>query len=217
MNSKAPYRAVVVLSVGFILWTILNRFVIDPQAADFLSHKTALAHPLRLPAWLRMLDLHIAFACLALLAGALNFSQRLLRRNRRLHRAVGYVYLLSVLMVAMTSGYLAPYATGGRAVSMAFNLLNLLWMAITATALVQIRRRRIHQHRQWMVRSYAFCFTNLSIHVLETILTRAIGLRYETTYTISVYSTILLLAAVAELVVRRLFRDPPVGLQVESR
>ncbi|MFD2330965.1 DUF2306 domain-containing protein [Cohnella sp. GCM10020058] len=200
---KKPYRLLVALSAGLVAWTLLNRFAIDPGAVSFLAHKTGIAHPLRLPAWLRVLDIHIAGACLALLAGALNFADPPKGERRGRHRAVGYAYLISVLGVCITSGYMAPYATGGRPVSMAFNLLNLIWIAVTATALVQIKRRQVDRHRQWMIRSYAFCFTNVTIHLVETVLTRLHGMRYETAYAISVYATILILAAIAELIVRR--------------
>lgn len=211
MKRTTFYRAIVLVSVGFVVWTILNRFVFDPQAADFLARKTDLARPIRIPAWLRVLDVHIAFACLALLAGALNFSDRLRSRSRRLHRSIGYAYAASVLIVCVTSGYLAPYATGGRAVSMAFNLLNLIWLFVTITAIIRARRKQIQLHRQWMVRSYAFCFTNLSIHLLENALSRGFGLRYETAYAVSVYVTIALLAAIAEFINRRWFASPPAG------
>ncbi|MDG0811383.1 DUF2306 domain-containing protein [Cohnella rhizosphaerae] len=203
MNAKASLRAVVIVAIGFVVWTILNRLVFDPQFAAFLAHKTDLARPLRLTAWLRVLDVHIAFACLALLAGALNFAGRPPSERRTRHRAAGYLYLASVLIVVATSGYMAPYATGGRAVSMAFNLLNMLWIAVTLAALVTIRRKQVDRHRRWMIRSYAFCFTNLSIHLIETVLTRTFGMPYKTAYAVSVYVTILLLAAIAEWVVRR--------------
>lgn len=209
MNRTTFYRAVVLVSVGFVVWTILNRFVFDPQAADFLARKTDLARPLRLPAWLRVLDVHIAFACLALLAGALNFSDGLRRRGRRPHRAIGYVYAISVLIVCVTSGYLAPYATSGRAVSMAFNLLNLIWLFVTIAAIIRARHKQIRLHQQWMVRSYAFCFTNLSIHLLEKTLSGGFGLRYEAAYAVSVYATIALLAAIAEFINRRWFASQP--------
>ncbi|MBB6671927.1 DUF2306 domain-containing protein [Cohnella nanjingensis] len=208
MSGRGLYRIVAALAAGFVVWTLLNRLVFDPQAASFLSHKTALAHPLRLPVWLRVLDIHIVAACLALLAGALNFSDRLLRNHRLLHRVTGYVYIVSVLAVCVTSGYMAPYATGGRAVSMAFNLMNMAWIAMTVTALVQIRRRRVDKHRRWMVRSYAFCFTNLSIHALTWTLTRLLGLSYEAGYASSVFGTIVLLGLAAELVIRLFFRTP---------
>ncbi|CAI6059622.1 DUF2306 domain-containing protein [Cohnella sp. JJ-181] len=208
MTGKAPHRIVLVLSAVLVAWTLLNRLVIDPQAVAFLGHKTGLAHPLRLPVWLRVLDIHIAFACLALLTGALNFAGRSPRERGRRHRAVGYVYLVSVLMVVVTSGYMAPYATGGRTVSMAFNLLNLIWITVTLTALIQIRRKQVDRHRRWMIRSYAFCFTNAAIHLMETVLKRLLSLPYETAYAVSVYAAILLLAAIAEFVVRRSYGKP---------
>jgi len=85
---------------------------------------------------------------------------------------------------------------------MAFNLLNLLWPAMTLAAIVQIRKRKIAKHRKWMIRSYVFCFTNLSIHLLTTLLTAGFGLAYATGYTIGVYASIVMLLAAAELVIR---------------
>jgi hypothetical protein len=65
---------------------------------------------------------------------------------------VGYAYLFSVLAVVLTSGYMAPYATGGRTVSMIFNLWNLAWFAVTLTAFVYVKRKRFDQHGNWMIR-----------------------------------------------------------------
>jgi uncharacterized membrane protein len=155
------------------------------------------------------LDIHVAAACLAMVAGALNFSVRLRRHNRKLHRATGYVYIAAVLAVCATSGYMAPHATGGRAVSSAFNLMNLVWLAFTAIAFVQIRRKRIAKHREWMIRSYLFCFTNLSIHLLQSVFHGMIGLEYKTGYAISVFGSIALLLLIAEAVVRLRPAVPP--------
>ncbi|MBB6734565.1 DUF2306 domain-containing protein [Cohnella zeiphila] len=209
MNGKIFYPVLVVFAAGYVLWTLAAHFAVDPQTSDFLSHKTNLLHPIRLPAWLRVLDFHVASACLAMAAGALNFSERLRRRNRQLHRGTGYVYIAAVLAVCATSGYMAPHATGGRAVSSAFNLLNLVWMAFTVIALVQIKRKRIAKHREWMIRSYLFCFTNLSIHALLSVFHGMIGMTYETGYAISVFGSIALLPLLAEAVIRLRPALPP--------
>lgn len=177
------YGGMVAIVIAFILWTILNRYVWDPDAAGFLSHKLGLKRTFNVPVWLTVLDVHIAFASIALLAGIANW---VLRHYRNAHQMVGYAYLFSVLAVVLTSGYMAPYATGGRAVSMIFNLWNLAWIAVTLTAFVYVKRKRFDQHRNWMIRSYTFCFTNLSIHLLLTLLSGGLGLEYVTAYTCSV-------------------------------
>jgi len=204
MNGKRGYVIVAAIAIGFIVWTLLNRFAIDPQASGFLGHKTGLKRELTLPIWLRMLDIHIAFACAALLTGALNFSGQMRRRYRAWHRRAGYFYVASVLAVCVTSGYMAPYATGGKAVGIAFNLLNLVWPAMTIAAVVQAKKGNAAAHRRWMIRSYAFCFANLSIHAMHGILSAAFGLAYATGYAFSVFGTLFLLPIAAEIVIRRL-------------
>lgn len=109
---------------------------------------------------------------------------------------------MSVLLVVLTSGYMAPYATGGRIGSMGFNALNLIWLFITMMALVQIKRKRTTQHRNWMIRSYAFCFTNMLIHLITSLFHQGFGLVYAISYTIGVYGSIVLLLVIPGIIIR---------------
>lgn len=201
------YWGMVAVVIASILWAILNRYVWDPGAAGFLSHKLGLKRTVDVAVWLTVLDVHIAFASIALLTGAVNIANWVLRYYRNAHRMVGYAYLFSVLAVVLTSGYMAPYATGGRTVSVIFNLWNLAWLAVTLIAFVYVKRKRFDQHRNWMLRSYAFCFTNLSIHLLLTLLSGGLGLEYDTSYTCSVIGTVILLPLLAEAVIRTTLKN----------
>ncbi|MCZ4142412.1 hypothetical protein BZG17_31980, partial [Escherichia coli] len=104
----------------------------------------------------------------------------------------GYVYVVSVLMVVLTSGYRAPYSTGGRINSIAFNVINLIWPIMTITAVVQIKKKRIVKHRNWMIRSYAFCFTNMLIHLITLLFNEGFGMAYASSYTYGVYGSLVL-------------------------
>ncbi|MDR6551706.1 putative membrane protein [Paenibacillus qinlingensis] len=190
----------------FIVYVLYANFIHDPQASNFLSHKTALKRALNTAVWLKVMNVHIIFACTAMIAGAVNFSSSIMKRHRKFHRVNGYFYLVSVLIVDLTSGYMAPYATGGKASSMGFNLMNIVWLVMTIIAIVKIRKKQVNQHRKWMTRSYAFVFTNLTIHALTWLLHQGFGLAYITSYTISVYGSILCLMLAAELVIRIVFR-----------
>ncbi len=196
------YRLVLYVCVIYILYALVNNYIVDPGAEAFLGHKTELTRELKTSVWLMVMYIHVAFACAAMASGLLNFWTRGAGKHRRLHRLNGYVYVSAVLLVVLTSGYMAPYATGGKVSSMGFNLLNIAWLAITTTAMVHIRRRRVSEHRRWMVRSYAFCFTNMLIHLLTLVLHGMIGLAYATSYTIGLYGTIALLLAVPEVIFR---------------
>ncbi|NBD27081.1 DUF2306 domain-containing protein [Paenibacillus glycinis] len=201
-KSKLTYVLLLFAAAAFVVYALYKNVLQDPEASGFLRHKGNAAHPIRLPVWLSVMRVHLGFACLATLSGAVNFSSRVRRRYRRFHRRNGYAYLIAVLIVSLTSGYMAPYATGGEAVSFAFNMLNIIWPAFTVLAILDIRRKRIERHRQWMARSYAFCFTNLAVHSLAFALDRATGLSYPEAYGAAVYGAIVLLLIAGEAAIR---------------
>ncbi|MGC5772165.1 DUF2306 domain-containing protein [Paenibacillus pabuli] len=190
------------VSILFILYALIKNYWVDPGASEFLSQKTGLKRELNLPIWLNIMYIHVAFACLAMASGLLNFSNRIFEKSRKFHRINGYVYIVSVLLVVLTSGYMAPYATGGKISSMGFNALNIMWLFITITALDQIKKKRMLQHRNWMIRSYAFCFTNMFIHLITTLVHQGFGLAYTISYTIGIYGSIVLLLMISQLIIR---------------
>lgn len=198
---KTLYGLLACVSILFILYALADNYIFDPGAEAFLSHKTGLKREPNLPVWLNVMHIHVAFACIAMASGLLNFSNRIFEKSRKFHRMNGYVYFVSVLLVVLTSGYMAPYATGGKVSSMGFNALNMIWLLITITALVQIKKKRIIRHRNWMIRSYAFCFTNLLIHLITSLFHQGFGLIYSTGYTIGVYGSIVLLLIIPNVII----------------
>ncbi|KEQ24705.1 DUF2306 domain-containing protein [Paenibacillus tyrfis] len=207
-RSKSLYLLMIVVAVVYMLYVTYVNFIHDPQAAEFLSHKTDLKRAVVLPVWLNVMYVHIVFACVAMIAGAINFSTKILSKHRRLHRVNGYLYLLSVAVVVLTSGYMAPYSTGGKINSIAFNVMNLIFMGLTIAAIVQIKRKQVDSHRKWMVRSYAFCFTNLFIHMFTFVFHNGFGVEYALSYTLGVYGTLVLNFALAEIVIRCIYTRP---------
>ncbi|CAG7640518.1 DUF2306 domain-containing protein [Paenibacillus allorhizosphaerae] len=217
---KPLYGLLASISILFILYALMKNYMIDPGAEGFLSHKTGLKRELNLPVWLNVMYVHVAFACIAMAAGLLNFSNRIFEKSRKFHRINGYVYFVSVLLVVLTSGYMAPYATGGKISSMGFNALNMIWPLITIIALVQVKKKRIIRHRNWMIRSYAFCFTNMLIHLITFLFHQGFGLIYVTSYTIGVYGSIVLLLVIPDIIIRtmplRIYYGKETGLTDET-
>ncbi len=161
------------------------------RPCDNSASKNGLKRELNLPVWLNVMHVHVAFACIAMAAGPLNFSDRIFEKHRKFHRINGYVYLVSVLLVVLTS--------------VGFNALNMIWPIFTITALVQIKNKRIIRHRNWMIRSYAFCFTNVWIHLITSLFHHGFGLVYVTSYTIGVYGSIVLLLVIPDVIIRTPF------------
>ncbi|GFN32908.1 DUF2306 domain-containing protein [Paenibacillus xylaniclasticus] len=201
-GNRKTYLLLALSAVVVLGYAVFANFIHDPEAERFLSHKLELKRPLNLDAWLPVMRIHVVFACLSMIAGFINFLPAVHKNYRKLHRVNGYLYVVSVMLISLTSGYMAPYATGGKAVSIPFNMLNVIWPAFTILAIIAIKKKRVNAHRDWMTRSYAFVFTNFLIHLLTKLLQEAGGLSYTTSYTAAVYSTIILLLLAAELLVR---------------
>jgi uncharacterized membrane protein len=106
---------------------------------------------------------HTISGLVALLAGPLQFSSRFRERHLRLHRVLGRLYVISVVIGAYTGIALAAGRPGLPGTSMQAAA----WMVCTAAAFVTARNRQIIQHRQWMARSYAVTFTFVSSRVLN--------------------------------------------------
>lgn len=104
--------------------------------------------------------LHIVSATLFCLLGAFQFDSAIRRRSPGLHRAAGRVLAPCGMLAAltglwMTAGYAIPAALQGPllyGVRIGVGLSMALAIGVSVRAIL---RRRIAQHRAWMVRAYA--------------------------------------------------------------
>nr|WP_249651472.1 DUF2306 domain-containing protein [Lysinibacillus sp. D4B3_S18] len=57
------------------------------------------------------------------------------------------------------------------------------WPAATVISVIKARRNQFIKHRNWMIRSYLFCFTNMWIHLITFVCHKGLGLIYDISYT----------------------------------
>lgn len=106
---------------------------------------------------------HTLCGTFALLTGPLQFSSRFRQRHLKLHRILGRMYLVSVIIGAFTGIALATGRPGLPGTSMQ----GAAWIICTTAAVIAARNQQIAVHRQWMARSYAVTFTFVSSRVLN--------------------------------------------------
>ncbi|HEX4309373.1 MAG TPA: DUF2306 domain-containing protein [Acidobacteriaceae bacterium] len=106
---------------------------------------------------------HTLAGTLALLIGPVNFSSRIRQRHLKLHRTLGYIYVISVFVGSFTGIALAAGRPGFPGTSMQAAA----WIVCTTAAFPAARNRQIAVHRQWMARSYAVTFTFVTSRVLN--------------------------------------------------
>ncbi len=104
------------------------------------------------------LVLHIAGGVIALTVGLVQLWLGLTNRVAALHRALGKLYVGVIVVASIAGFYLALTITGNAPYAAGLFFLCVAWVITTSMAVLAIRRRNLHQHREWMMRSYAVTF-----------------------------------------------------------
>lgn len=114
---------------------------------------------------------HITGGGGALVLGFLQFWPKLRNFSWKLHRIIGFLYLLAILLSSICAVILA--FTTAYAVNWAYAFSLQVWVSVwisaTAIAYYAIIKRNIQLHKEWMVRSYivtlAFIISGLAIKI----------------------------------------------------
>jgi hypothetical protein len=107
---------------------------------------------------------HVFTSCVVLMAGFTQFAPWLLRRWPRIHRIMGWIYLVVVTTISGPAAFImALYANGGIAAQASFTLLALGWIGLTVLAGYYAFRRRFALHGAFMFRSYALTLSALTL------------------------------------------------------
>jgi uncharacterized membrane protein len=160
---STPSRFKIALWVALGLITLF--VVITSELLLYTDYPMYHAYRLQVIADSHLLIPHTLAGTFALLIGPINFSSRIRQRHLRLHRILGYIYLISVFVGSCTGIALAAGRPGLPGTSMQAAA----WMVCTTVAVITARNRQITVHRQWMARSYAVTFTFVSSRVLNLV------------------------------------------------
>ena len=103
---------------------------------------------------------HISGGLLALVIGPFQFWKGFRNTYLKLHRGLGKAYLIAILIAAMSSTYLA-WTTALEihwTWALALQALAFVWIVTASMAFISVKRGRIQQHKEWMIRSYVVTF-----------------------------------------------------------
>lgn len=109
---------------------------------------------------------HIVGSGLALVVGPLQFWSGLRRRSMFVHRWIGRLYVVGVLIGGAAAFYLASHAGQGATFGISLSALGVAWWTTTGMAYLAIRLRQVIQHKEWVVRSYVVTFTFVTTRAL---------------------------------------------------
>lgn len=162
---------VLLLMLAFFSFLMLRIIVLYiPMHTDvaFLQLKQSYIH---ITEWRIAFFVHAFTSIFVLLAGFTQFSRWLLRNKPRLHRILGYGYVINILMVTGPAAFLMSfYANGGISSQIAFVMLSVLWIGSTAMALYKALKKDFRAHRYFMMRSFALTLSALTLRIWKVLL-----------------------------------------------
>ena len=128
---------------------------------------------------------HVYSSIFVLLAGIPQFSNYLRTQYRNLHKTLGKLYIVLVLLLASPSGFvMGYYANGGVYSRISFMLLAILWFYFTLQAFRYIKQGQVDQHRKFMLRSFALTLSAISLRLIKWGLVTTLELPPMDTYRI---------------------------------
>lgn len=147
--------------------------------------------------------IHISLGAFAMLTGWPQFIENWRNKNMNLHRMLGKIYLISVLISGISGFYIALFATGGFIAAAGFVFMSLAWLFTSAQAYRKIINLDINSHRNWMIRSYAITFSAVSLRLWLPVIQFIPGMDFITTYKIVAWLSWVLNLVIAEWIIMK--------------
>ena len=201
------WNAALLLTLAFFTW-LMARITMEyiPYNTDvgFLRIKQ---HYIHIDHWRIAFIIHVYASLWVLFAGFTQFSSRLQRNNPQLHRTMGYIYVVDVLLVTGPAGLIMGfYANGGDLSRIAFVLLAVLWIYFTAMALVKAKQKNFTAHRNFMIRSYALTLSALTLRAWKYAITNTMALPPMDVYRVVAWLGWVINLIMAEIIIYRYSR-----------
>lgn len=168
------FRPVLYISFAFfclLMLQITGKYIPWGPDIAFLQIKQTEVH--RYAYYLPFFYIHVYSAIFCLPAGFTQFNNKLLKRNKKVHRIIGYVYVLTVLLLAAPSGLVIGWhANGGPVAIFFFSLLAILWFWFTLKALLTAKNGQYKAHKQYMMRSFALALSAITLRLYKVIIVK---------------------------------------------
>lgn len=102
----------------------------------------------------------------ALIAGFTQFSNKIRLQYSSVHKIMGYIYFISILIFSAPSGLImAYYANGGFSSQISFIILALLWWIFTFLAVWFVLKKNFKKHEIFIYLSYALTLSAITLRL----------------------------------------------------
>ena len=128
---------------------------------EFLGTKQLIYH---IDLWRISFYIHVFSSPIVILSGLLQFNRRILNKRPKIHRGLGYVYVITVLLISGPAALVMSfYANGGRIAQTSFVLLTFFWIFTTLMSFLRVKKGHYLSHTKWNIRSYALTLSAVTL------------------------------------------------------
>ncbi|MEN8646220.1 DUF2306 domain-containing protein [Bacillus cereus group sp. BceL062] len=188
------------LAILVASYVVVQYFIMDGFQTGLVKMKLMFVSKLS-SFWYIILFIHITTSIVALVIGPFTLSTKFRGTKINLHRIVGRIYMIGILLGGVSGLYLSFYAMGGLVAKLGFGLLSVLWLASAYQALNRVKNKKIKDHRNWMIRNYSLTFAAVTLRIWLPLFVLLFGLeQFELSYAVIAW-----LAWVPNLIVAELF------------
>ncbi|MBM7567805.1 DUF2306 domain-containing protein [Paenibacillus sacheonensis] len=166
MGMKRSWWLLVIVSLGIMIGFSAPYLTFDSANSRVDTAPGSLQFP--------VLVTHILFAFAALVTGFTQFMERVRTQRPKLHRNLGRIYVVSVMISALLAlpltGYMDDFSK-----AVGFIALALIWLFTTWRGYRSAVNRDFTAHRRWMIRSFGITLVAVSGRLLVPVLLLTYG------------------------------------------
>lgn len=152
---------VAILYASYLLILLSLPYIHFQPNVEFLGTKQLIYH---IDLWRISFYVHVFTSPIVILSGLLQFNRRILNKRPKIHRGLGYTYVVTVLLISgPTALVMSFYANGGRVAQTSFVLLTFFWIITTLLSFLKAKRGDYLSHTKWNIRSYALTLSAVTL------------------------------------------------------
>jgi uncharacterized membrane protein len=151
---------------------------------------------------------HIVSGPFVLVNGLILLSETVRRRCGGLHRALGRVQVVTLLVFMIPSGVvMSRHAFGGWHAGVSFVVLSILTAACAVIGVIHARNLRFEKHSLWMLRTYVLICSAVALRLISGMAEWAGVANPEPAYVVAAWASWVLPLIGFEIVWRLIRRD----------
>lgn len=185
------------LSTGFFLIGAISMLVMSLHYFQYEITGILKGKAIANTDWYRLcLKVHIIGGIVAIAVGPFQFIKAFRLRFKQVHRRIGYIYFVSIVLSSLTGLVVAQFAIGGRVSTIGFSTLAIFWLVTVVMAFQAILNGDLQGHKKWMYISYGLTFSAIT---QRTMLAMALfpGISFIVVYKLSAWLPWIFNAGVA--------------------